>query len=66
MTSSESDGVDEAFEDMFDEEFDNIIDSLVDVQTNKPKKELILKEIGNKDTFIYGTTISTKIPLTRR
>ncbi|XP_013668937.1 uncharacterized protein LOC106373288 [Brassica napus] len=43
MTSSESDGVDEAFEDMFDEEFDNIIDSLVDVQTNKPKKRAYIE-----------------------
>ncbi|XP_033145261.1 uncharacterized protein LOC117133357 [Brassica rapa] len=43
MTSSESDGVDEAFEDMFDEEFDNIIDSLLDVQTNKPKKRAYIE-----------------------
>ena len=43
MSSSSSDGVDEAVEEMFDQEFDNIIDSLVDVQANKPKRRAYIE-----------------------
>ncbi|XP_048608167.1 uncharacterized protein LOC106410473 [Brassica napus] len=38
MSSSSSDGVDEAFEEYFDEEFDNILNSLLDEQATNPKK----------------------------
>ena len=43
MSSSSSDGVNEAVEEMFDQEFDNIIDSLVDVQANKPKRRAYIE-----------------------
>ena len=43
MSSSSSDGVDEAFEDFFEEEFDNILDSLLDVQANKPKRRAYIE-----------------------
>ena len=42
MSSSSSDGVDEAFEEFFDEEFDNIVDSLL-VQANKPKRRAYIE-----------------------
>ncbi|XP_013654007.2 uncharacterized protein LOC106358746 [Brassica napus] len=38
MSSSSSDGVDEAVEEWFDEEFDNLVDSLVNDQAKKPKR----------------------------
>ena len=43
MSSSESDGVDEAVEEWFDEEFDNIVNSLVDVQAKKPKRRTYIE-----------------------
>ncbi|XP_013596032.1 PREDICTED: putative nuclease HARBI1 [Brassica oleracea var. oleracea] len=43
MSSSESDGVDEAVEEWFDEEFDNIVNSLVDVQAKKPKRRAYIE-----------------------
>nr|VDD29350.1 unnamed protein product [Brassica oleracea] len=38
MSSSSSDGVDEAVEEWFDKEFDNLVDSLVNDQAKKPKR----------------------------
>ncbi|XP_048613069.1 putative nuclease HARBI1 [Brassica napus] len=66
MSSSSSDGVDEAVEEWFDEEFDNLVDSLVNDQAKNQRDGLTTKDIGKKDTINYGMTISGNMLHTHR
>ena len=52
MSSSSSDGVDEAFEEFFDEEFDNIVDSLL-VQANKPKRRAYIESTIARSSILF-------------
>uniref|UniRef100_A0A0D3BQ63 DDE Tnp4 domain-containing protein n=1 Tax=Brassica oleracea var. oleracea TaxID=109376 RepID=A0A0D3BQ63_BRAOL len=52
MSSSSSDGVDEAFEDFFEEEFDNILDSLLDENPTYPPDMFRRRFRMNKPLFL--------------